>query len=122
MTPVVKLVLLGGLLSFVWLFYTSTEAYQASQLPQRFQPRVAMTFAHNDHKNQKCVDCHHNFTDDSGQGLCLDCHLRQADISFKLEQQFHALCRGCHEENQHVGDDHGPIRSCVACHTADSKP
>lgn len=107
---------------FGWLFYSSTEAYQAPQFEQRFQPRLAMTFAHVDHKHQKCVDCHHNYTDDSGQGLCIDCHLRDAAISFKLEQQFHTLCRGCHEENQHEGEKHGPIRSCVACHTADSKP
>ena len=38
------------------------------------RPLLPLTFAHLDHREVNCITCHHNFTDDTGQGLCIDCH------------------------------------------------
>ncbi len=39
-----------------------------------------------------------------------------------LENQFHDLCRGCHEEKAALGEDGGPPRECMACHLGDELP
>lgn len=116
------LILSAGVLTTLLLMASASEQWQQNSFDDRFEPRIPMTFAHQDHSAQKCIDCHHNYVDQTGQGLCLNCHLRDQDVSFKLEQQFHDLCRGCHEEKQLAGQEHGPIRSCVACHTEDHQP
>jgi len=88
----------------------------------RADARLPMTFAHADHRAQNCIRCHHEFTDRSGQGLCLDCHLRDAKIRPLLETQFHALCRGCHVEQRRLGNTAGPTRRCYDCHHEDDQP
>ena len=95
---------------------------QGQQKLRADKPLLPMTFAHADHRVVNCVDCHHNFIDDSGQGLCLDCHKTDPTVSALIESQFHDLCRDCHVEQQHLGEDGGPVRSCLACHTADEAP
>lgn len=86
------------------------------------RPMLPLTFAHLDHQPVSCVACHHNFIDDTGQGLCLDCHKRDPEVNALIEQQFHTLCRDCHLEKQRLGEDSGPVRRCVDCHTADAAP
>jgi len=83
---------------------------------------LEMTFAHADHSKQQCVACHHNYQDDSGQGLCLDCHKRDPAIAYKMRDQFHDLCMGCHRDKRYEGEESGPLRSCQACHTEDLRP
>ena len=83
---------------------------------------LPMTFAHADHVKQQCVTCHHNYQDDTGQGLCLDCHRRDQDIAFKMRDQFHGLCMTCHIEKRIEGEHSGPLRNCKACHTLDHAP
>ena len=84
--------------------------------------QLAMTFAHQDHAQQQCAACHHNYLDDTGQGLCLDCHRSNPQIAFKMRDQFHTLCMGCHTDKRAEGEKSGPLRSCKACHTADQAP
>ena len=100
----------------------------AGQLPHRDYyydaPRkiLPMTFAHEDHVPVNCVDCHHNYIDDTGGGLCMNCHVTDAQVWPLFEQQYHELCRGCHEEKTALGEDGGPPRRCIDCHLGDDLP
>lgn len=85
-------------------------------------PMLPVTFAHATHTTVNCITCHHNFVDSSGQGLCLDCHQHHPDVRALRETQFHTLCRDCHLEKHTLGEDGGPVRACVDCHTADEAP
>lgn len=86
------------------------------------RPLLPLTFAHLDHRTVSCVACHHNFIDDTGQGLCFDCHKTDPAVNALIEDQFHTLCRDCHLERQSLGEDGGPARQCIDCHTADDAP
>ncbi len=86
------------------------------------RPMLEVTFAHIDHRAVNCVECHHNFVDDTGQGLCFDCHKTDPAVNALIEVQFHDLCRGCHLDHQRSGEDGGPVRQCIDCHTADDAP
>jgi len=79
-------------------------------------------FAHQDHVETQCATCHHNYTDNTGHGLCIECHQTDERVSNLIEQQFHTLCRSCHEEKQISNLDSGPTRSCIACHQEDDEP
>ncbi len=103
------------------MLYLSSDHHQSKQ-ETRYEPRLAMTFDHQTHGKQQCIACHHNYVDKSGQGLCLECHVATKGLRLDLEQQFHELCMGCHEEKQAEGEKHGPIRECLACHTEDKLP
>lgn len=85
-------------------------------------PMLAVTFGHVDHQSVNCATCHHNFRDDTGHGLCFQCHKTDPRVNALVEQQFHELCMGCHVDLQRAGEDGGPIRACAACHTADEAP
>ncbi len=108
-------------LVFIALLYTSSSHYRFRQA-ERYQADLPMTFDHQTHAEQRCVGCHHNFIDNSGQGLCIQCHVNDAELNTQFERQFHRFCRGCHEEKQLLGEKHGPIRICSECHTTDTLP
>lgn len=86
------------------------------------EPILPMSFAHLDHVPVNCVTCHHNYTDDTGGGLCMTCHVTDASVWPLFEQQFHDLCRGCHEEKAALGEAGGPPRQCMECHGGDDIP
>jgi len=83
---------------------------------------LPMNFAHLDHAQENCIDCHHNYVDGTGGGLCMNCHVTDQTIWPLLEYQFHDLCRGCHAEKAALGEDGGPPRECMACHLGDDLP
>lgn len=83
------------------------------------KPILPLSFAHADHRDVNCITCHHNFTDGTGQGLCLDCHKTDPKIRLQIEPMFHTLCRDCHVEKHAAGKDAGPVRRCVDCHAPD---
>jgi hypothetical protein len=85
-------------------------------------PRLDMAFAHADHRAQNCITCHHNFADDAGDGLCIDCHVRRAELRPLLETHFHELCRGCHVQQRREGASAGPVRRCRDCHHTEAAP
>ena len=128
MKRTVAIALMLLLLGCALLLWTSNDFEQTSPHKISWQnavynsPRLPLTFAHADHAKQQCVACHHNYQDDTGQGLCLDCHRSEPEIAFKMRTQFHNLCMGCHTEKWGEGEDSGPLRSCKACHTVDSQP
>lgn len=107
------------------LLATAAAGYLYHQWQFELRTKRAMlplTFAHLDHRLENCVTCHHNFIDDTGQGLCFDCHKTDPTVNALIEEQFHALCRDCHVEKQRLGEDSGPTRRCLDCHTADEAP
>lgn len=83
---------------------------------------LPVSFAHVDHTGENCLYCHHNYVDDTGQGLCFECHRTDEEVAHLFEEQFHDMCRGCHEDKQAEGSDHGPTRECIACHVEDHLP
>jgi hypothetical protein len=83
------------------------------------KPILPLSFAHADHREVNCITCHHNFTDGTGQGLCIDCHKTNTKIRLRIEPMFHTLCRDCHVKKRAAGKDAGPVRRCVDCHTPD---
>ncbi len=82
-------------------------------------PLLPLTFAHADHRGVNCIACHHNFTDDTGDGLCIDCHKTDPRLAAQIETTFHDLCRGCHVDTRAAGEDAGPVRRCSDCHLPD---
>lgn len=113
-------------LLLLWiLFYGSPLAVpkpEAAHYYGSLSPILPMTFAHEDHITVGCIDCHHNYVDDTGGETCMTCHVTNLDVGPLLEEQFHALCRGCHEDLAAGGDAGGPPRQCIACHTVDDLP
>ncbi|MDX1405464.1 MAG: cytochrome c3 family protein [Woeseiaceae bacterium] len=86
------------------------------------EPILPMSFAHEDHVSENCILCHHNYVDDTGGGPCMNCHTTNQDVWPLFEQQYHELCRGCHEEKAALGIDGGPPRQCIECHRGDDLP
>jgi len=122
MKSVFALLVAAGLLVVIFGSPAAREAPRKDhyyQAPDRILP---MTFAHLDHVSVNCVECHHNYVDDTGGGLCMNCHVTDQRVWPLLAHQFHDLCRGCHAEKAAAGEEGGPPRSCVACHQADELP
>lgn len=86
------------------------------------QGLLPVNFAHKDHSQQSCLQCHHNFVDSTGSLPCLECHKTDPQVQHLVEAQFHDLCRGCHMEQQLLGEAAGPVRQCVDCHQLDPYP
>ena len=82
----------------------------------RSAPMLPVAFEHGDHTSVNCVECHHNFTDDTGAGLCYGCHKQHPDIGPQMETMFHDFCRDCHVTLARDGEASGPVRRCVDCH------
>lgn len=81
-------------------------------------PLLPVSFPHEKHTTVGCVLCHHNFTDKTGAGSCLDCHrsTTRTDLTASAEATFHRFCRGCHTQLAETRDKHGPTRACATCH------
>jgi hypothetical protein len=86
------------------------------------EPILPMSFAHQDHAREQCVECHHNYADDTGSGLCMNCHVSDEELWPVLETQYHDLCMGCHVRKSAHGEDGGPPRQCIICHVIDPLP
>lgn len=85
-------------------------------------PILPMSFAHADHSTENCIDCHHNYNDNTGGGPCMNCHTTNQDVWPLFERQFHDLCRSCHAEKAALGIEGGPPRHCIECHLGDDLP
>lgn len=80
-------------------------------------PILPVYFPHEKHTTVNCVTCHHNFTDKTGIGSCLDCHRSsRPDLTQSAEATFHIFCRDCHSQLAHTTTQHGPSRACSECH------
>ena len=104
---------LGGLaLAFVLLI--SAEAYRIRYAPE--EPLLPVIFEHGDHTETECVECHHNFIDNTGGGTCYNCHKYSPEIAGEIEKMFHDFCFDCHVTQRLTGEDSGPMRECAGCH------
>lgn len=83
---------------------------------QSTRPMLPVVFEHIDHTATECFVCHHNFTDDTGNGTCYSCHKFDMTIAHQMEDMFHTLCRDCHTETRIEGEEAGQVRSCDGCH------
>ena len=79
-------------------------------------PLLPVDFIHADHIDAGCIECHHNFNDDTGQGTCFNCHKTDPEVAADIQSMFHDFCRGCHLEKAVAGEDGGPVRVCGQCH------
>ena len=121
------LLLAAGLLALVGAVFLAAEMIKSKPQNPQVVPHpagnmLAVNFAHADHIEQNCVVCHHNFVDDTGIGMCFDCHKTDPEVAPLIEEQFHDLCRNCHLEEQAASGEHGPTRQCIDCHVRDDKP
>ncbi len=125
MKPVLLLTVLSIALGAFLLFAEGRSNDTAAPDHTRYASgrMLAVKFAHADHVDQTCISCHHNYVDDTGQGLCFDCHKTDPAVAELIETQFHDLCRGCHLDEALAGHaTHGPTRRCISCHVADDAP
>ena len=122
MTTGLKLMLAAILAAYAVLALLSRSHARETAQATGFVEVLPVTFAHADHVEQNCLVCHHNARDETGDGLCIDCHLRDAKVAPLLEKQFHGLCMGCHEEKRQAGEKSGPLRRCIDCHHVDQLP
>ena len=102
--------------------YISTDSGHPNHVPHPAGMMLAVSFAHADHVDQTCISCHHNYVDNTGIGMCFDCHKTDPEVSPLIEEQFHDLCRSCHIDHQLKGEPHGPVRQCIRCHVPDEAP
>ena len=120
--PVLAGCLVLGVAIMTFAMWYTDDPESDTFIPHPAGAMLAVTFAHADHTEQNCIICHHNYVDDTGQGLCFDCHKTDPQVSDLIEEQFHDLCRTCHMDHQREGEDYGPIRQCYACHLPDDRP
>lgn len=120
-TTFIIVVLFLCLLSLLLYSSDLTQEYIAES---RYEASIPMSFSHKKHKQQQCVDCHHNYVDNTGRDLfCIGCHVSKVELTYMVEEQFHDLCMGCHLKKQKEGHEkYGPVRQCKACHTKDNLP
>ncbi|HLY53491.1 MAG TPA: cytochrome c3 family protein [Steroidobacteraceae bacterium] len=79
--------------------------------------RLVLDFPHEQHRAVRCVVCHHDFLDRSGQGSCVSCHRSgRADLHVGVEARFHDFCLGCHRDPPAGLVGHGPVSGCDTCH------
>jgi hypothetical protein len=117
--------LMAGILALALWSSEPAQTYLAQRESADFRdmPRLPMTFAHRDHGSQQCATCHHNYIDNTGHDLCLNCHLITPELTARVEQHFHSLCMGCHQQEQLQGaEKYGPVRACSGCHLEDDLP
>ena len=106
-----------GLALAAVLSLTAAQHWRKARLAA--EPRLPLTFAHNDHGDVDCIACHHEFVDDTPRGQCIECHLDDAALRSRIEADFHGLCRDCHVDRAAQDLDGGPLRRCTTCHTPD---
>ncbi len=105
----------AAVLVFLVVLYAG-HAWRQQQLARR--PMLPTGFEHIDHVDIHCADCHHNWLDGTGSGICYNCHKTDAAVNREMEAIFHQFCRGCHVDERAQGEKSGPLRSCAACHPA----
>ncbi|HKF98240.1 MAG TPA: cytochrome c3 family protein, partial [Steroidobacteraceae bacterium] len=83
---------------------------------RRAEP-LPVSFPHDKHRAVNCLQCHHNFTDQTGTDSCISCH-RSSRVAIRVgaEARFHDFCLGCHRDPPGYLAGHGPVTGCNTCH------
>lgn len=82
---------------------------------------LPVAFEHLDHTDVRCVECHHNYQDDTGYDSCYSCHKHDESVALEIESMFHDFCYACHIEKAQLGEASGPFRVCVECHNEEGR-
>jgi len=77
---------------------------------------LPVAFEHQDHTEVTCVNCHHNYQDDTGYDSCYSCHKHDETVALEIESMFHDFCYACHIDKALLGEVSGPFRVCAECH------
>jgi len=109
-----QLVLYLGAFLVIVLAGAAVRQYRDADIVAK--PLLPVAFVHSDHGTVNCVECHHDYVDDSGLGTCYACHKTDPELALNMQQHFHDLCRGCHVEKRHEEEEGGPRRRCADCH------
>jgi predicted CXXCH cytochrome family protein len=84
---------------------------------------LAIDFPHDKHREVNCIECHHNFSDRTGNDTCISCHRsHRAAIRVGAEARFHDFCLGCHRDPPARFEHHGPTTGCETCHMPPGVP
>jgi predicted CXXCH cytochrome family protein len=111
-------VVLIALIALIPLTRASVELALREPLLARTE-RLVLDFPHEKHRAVRCVVCHHDYLDRSGQGSCVSCHRSgRADLRVGVEARFHDFCLGCHRDPPAGLVGHGPVSGCDTCHRA----
>tara|TARA_R110002110_G_C13470525_1_gene721015 strand:+ start:133809 stop:134186 length:378 start_codon:yes stop_codon:yes gene_type:complete len=97
-------------------FLLALHQWRVTALPQ--QALLPTKFEHFDHVATQCVECHHNWVDETGSGPCYNCHKTDPQVNIEMEPMFHDFCWGCHIEKRldPQEEEAGPVRECSLCH------
>lgn len=112
-----RIALYLGVLFSIFVMGLAGSGYRDETL--RAKPLLPVAFDHNDHSNENCTECHHNFVDDTGEGICYVCHKNDETLALDMQDAFHDFCRGCHIEKRLADEDGGPLRRCSQCHNSE---
>jgi predicted CXXCH cytochrome family protein len=113
---VVAGIVLCALIALIPLTRASTKLVLREPLLAR-KERLVLDFPHDKHRAVRCVVCHHDYLDRSGQGSCVSCHRSgRADLRVGVEARFHDFCLGCHRDPPAGLVGHGPVSGCDTCH------
>jgi predicted CXXCH cytochrome family protein len=109
-------IVLGSLVALLALTRGGAALALREPFLRRSEPLVVV-FPHDQHRSVNCIQCHHNFTDRSGEDSCISCHRsRRAAIRVSAEARFHDFCLGCHRDPPVYLSGHGPVTGCNTCH------
>jgi len=107
---------LGALIALLALLRGGTAVALREPFLRRAEP-LPLSFPHDKHRAVNCLQCHHNFTDQTGTDSCISCHRsRRVAIRVGAEARFHDFCLGCHRDPPGYLAGHGPVTGCNTCH------
>jgi Class III cytochrome C family/Ferric reductase like transmembrane component len=109
-------IVLGSLVALPALLRGGTALALREPFLRRTEP-LLLGFPHDKHRAVNCLQCHHNFTDQTGTDSCISCHRsRRAAIRVGAEARFHDFCLNCHRDPPGYLAAHGPVSGCNTCH------
>ena len=109
-------IVLAALIALLALLRGGTALALREPFLRRAEP-LPLSFPHDKHRAVNCLQCHHNFTDQTGTDSCISCH-RSSRVAIRVgaEARFHDFCLGCHRDPPGYLAGHGPVTGCNTCH------
>ena len=109
---------------FVWYYFSPRYTDVG------YMPKQPVEYSHKLHVGELGLDCRYCHVSVERSAVsnvpstktCMNCHTTNQDVWPLFEEQYHDLCRTCHEEKAALGLDGGPPRQCIDCHLGDDLP
>jgi hypothetical protein len=109
-------IVVGALVALLALLRGGTALAMREPFLHRSE-RLVVDFPHGKHRAVKCVACHHDYLDRSGEESCVACHRSgRPAIRVGAEARFHDFCLGCHRDPPAYLTGAGPVTGCATCH------